>query len=37
MGTLYCALAGLMNLVVILDALQPQPRRSEAGRRGAAP
>jgi hypothetical protein len=27
MGTLYCALAGLMNLVVILDALQPQQRR----------
>jgi hypothetical protein len=26
-GTLYCALAGLMNLVVILDALQPQQRR----------
>jgi hypothetical protein len=30
MGTLYCALAGLMNLVVILDALQPQPRRRSA-------
>jgi hypothetical protein len=27
MGTLYCALAGLMNLVVILDALQPAQRR----------
>ncbi|MHC4219716.1 MAG: DUF6677 family protein [Planctomycetota bacterium] len=27
MGTLYCALAGLMNLVVILDALQPPQRR----------
>ena len=30
MGTLYCALAGLMNLVVILDALQPQQRRRSA-------
>jgi hypothetical protein len=29
MGTLYCALAGLMNLVVILDALQPAQRRPE--------
>ena len=25
-GTLYCALAGLMNLVVILDALQYRPK-----------
>ena len=30
MGTLYCALAGLMNLVVILDALQPTQRRRQA-------
>ena len=29
MGTLYCALAGLMNLVAILDALQPPQRRAE--------
>ncbi len=29
MGTLYCALAGLMNLVVILDALYGPPRRDE--------
>jgi Family of unknown function (DUF6677) len=28
MGTLYSALAGLMNLVVILDALQPAHSRS---------
>jgi hypothetical protein len=35
MGTLYCALAGLMNLVVILDALQHRQRRSEPGRRSA--
>lgn len=28
MGTLYSALAGLMNLVAILDALQPPNRRS---------
>lgn len=30
MGTLYCALAGLMNLVVILDALQPHQRSRSA-------
>ncbi len=30
-GTLYCALAGLMNLVVIMDALKRAPR--EAGGR----
>jgi hypothetical protein len=36
MGTLYCALAGLMNLVVILDALQPSTRRAEHRRRGSA-
>jgi len=48
MGTLFCALAGLMNLVVILDALTLEPyvpnrrRRTEdtssdnAGRGGAA-
>jgi hypothetical protein len=29
MGTLYCALGGLMNLVVILDALYGPPRRSD--------
>ncbi len=29
MGTLYSALAGLMNLVAILDALHPAHRRSE--------
>jgi hypothetical protein len=37
MGTLYCALAGLMNLVAILDALQPPNRRAEHGRRSAEP
>ncbi len=35
MGTLYCALAGLMNLVVILDALQPAQRRPEHRHRSA--
>ncbi len=35
MGTLFCALAGLMNLVVILDALSPPAWRSEPQRRGA--
>ncbi len=33
MGTLYSALAGLMNLVAILDALHPSHRRSEMRRR----
>jgi hypothetical protein len=33
MGTLYAALAGLMNLVVILDALHPPHRREEMRRR----
>jgi len=37
MGTLYCALAGLMNLVAILDALQPPNRREEHRRRSAEP
>ncbi len=31
-GTLYCALAGLMNLVVILDALQYRPKHPPARR-----
>ncbi len=33
MGTLFCALAGLMNLVAILDALHPVHRRAEMRRR----
>ncbi len=33
MGTLYGALAGLMNLVAILDALHPSHRREEMRRR----
>ncbi len=33
MGTLYTALAGLMNLVAILDALHPSHRRAEMRRR----
>ncbi len=33
MGTLYSALAGLMNLVAILDALHPSNRRAEMRRR----
>jgi hypothetical protein len=33
MGTLYGALAGLMNLVAILDALHPSHRRAEMRRR----
>ena len=33
MGTLYSALAGLMNLVAILDALHPSHRRAEMRRR----
>ncbi len=33
MGTLYSALAGLMNLVAILDALHPVNRRAEMRRR----
>ena len=33
MGTLYGALAGLMNLVAILDALNPPYRRAEVRRR----
>ncbi len=33
MGTLYSALAGLMNLVAILDALHPTHRRNEMRRR----
>ena len=37
MGTLYCALAGLMNLVAILDALQPPNRRAEHQRRSTEP
>ena len=32
-GTLYSALAGLMNLVAILDALNPPYRRAESKRR----
>ncbi len=36
MGTLYSALAGLMNLVVILDALHPSHRRDEMRRRWSA-
>lgn len=32
-GTLYCALAGLMNLVVILDALQYRPKEEPPQRR----
>ena len=35
MGTLYCALAGLMNLVAILDALQPPQRRPGPRHRSA--
>ena len=31
-GTLYCALAGLMNLVVIMDALKRVPREAEGER-----
>lgn len=31
-GTLFCALAGLMNLIVILDALYPMPRPPESER-----
>ena len=37
MGTLYCALAGLMNLVAILDALQPPNRRAEHRRWSTEP
>ena len=33
MGTLFSALAGLMNLVAILDALHPVGRRAEMRRR----
>ncbi len=33
MGTLFSALAGLMNLVAILDALHPPHRRDEMRRR----
>ncbi len=33
MGTLFSALAGLMNLVAILDALHPSHRRDEMRRR----
>ncbi len=33
MGTLYSALAGLMNLVAILDALHPPHKRDEMRRR----
>ena len=33
MGTLFSALAGLMNLVAILDALHPVNRRAEMRRR----
>ena len=32
-GTLYSALAGLMNLVAILDALHPPHKRDEMRRR----
>lgn len=34
-GTLYCALAGLMNLVIILDALHFTPRSAPIERRSS--
>ncbi len=36
-GTLYVALAGLMNIVVVLDALYPVGRRDQARRSGDHP